>query len=87
MSAFKEFAAAAATLLALLFVSNAIFGEDAGDWRFDSALYDSATYAPRSLDVPYFARDAAPAIRVRQVFAQFIPSDGKRGPSSSTVIR
>lgn len=87
MPVLREFAAMGAALFALLFVSNAIFGEDAGNWRFDASLYDSATYAPRADDV---MRNAPPAVRVREVFAQFLPGEaqrGKRYSSLTTFIR
>lgn len=95
MSVLREFAAVGVALFALLFVSNAIFGEDAGSWRFEASLYDSATYAPRPENVAAmnemrFLREASPAVRVREVFAQFQPSEsqrGKRYSSLTTIIR
>lgn len=95
MPVLRELAAAGAALFTLLFVSNAIFGEDTGNWRFEAALYDGATYAPRPEDVAAmnqmrFMREAPPAVRVREVFAQFLPSEGQRGKrysSLTTIIR
>mgnify|MGYP003707158189 CR=1 FL=1 len=95
MGVFKDIVTVGAALFALLFVSDALFGNGAGEERFDSALYDSATYAPRPEDVAAmeelrFMRDATPAVRIREVFAQFAPGEvrrGKRYASLMTVIR
>ena len=78
---------AVVVMLGLLFVSDAFFG--GGDSRFDSAYYDSAFYAPRSKEFR-FASDVTPAARVEDMFAQFFPSEGKRGKrysSLTTIIR
>jgi hypothetical protein len=95
MAVFKDIAAVGAALFALLFVSDALFGEDAGNWHFESALYDGATYAPRpehvaAMEELRLMREAPPAVRIREVFAQFVPNEGKRGKryaSLMTVIR
>jgi hypothetical protein len=86
MPVLRECAIVGAALVALLVVSDAIFGEDAGAWRFEASLYDSATYAPRADDT---LRNAPPAVRVREVFAQFLPGEGqrKRFSSLTTIIR
>ena len=34
---------------------------------------------------PRFTRDATPADRVREVFAQFVPNEGKRSKRYSSV--
>ncbi|MDE2377323.1 hypothetical protein [Bradyrhizobium sp.] len=82
MPVLRECAIVAAALFALLVVSDAMFGEDAGRGRFDAALYDSTTYAPRSDDS---LRNASPAVRVREVFAQFLPGEGQRGKRYSSL--
>jgi hypothetical protein len=87
MPVFKEAAIAMAALFGLLFLSDALFGED--DPRFDSAFYDKALYAARSQEFR-FARDATPADRINDMFGQFFPGEGKRGKrysSLTTIIR
>jgi hypothetical protein len=87
MPVLRDSAVVAAVLLALLFASDALFG--AGEPRFDAVLYDSAFYAPRAEEFR-FAPNAAPAERVNEVFAQFVPSEGKRVKRYSslpTIIR
>jgi hypothetical protein len=67
-------------LLVLLFISDALFGES--DSRFNGSLYESATYAPRErtpTTEQQFTHDARPVDRVREVFAQFVPNDSRRG--------
>ena len=54
-----------------------------GHSHFSGALPERAVYTPRSAEVvakpePPFGRDVTPAERVREVFAQFVPNDGKR---------
>jgi hypothetical protein len=90
----KYFAVVGSALLVLLFVSDAYFGDSAGESRFNGSFYESATYAPRLADPVaakerLFTRDVTPAARVKEVFAQFVPNEGKRGRRSSTetVIR
>ena len=95
MAVFKDIAVVGAALFALLFVSDALFGDEGGEGRFDSALYDSATYAPRpehvaAMEELRVMRDATPAVRVREVFAQFAPGESRRGKryaSLMTLIR
>ncbi len=43
----KYFAVVGSALLALLFVSDAYFGDAESRSRFDGSLFESATYAPR----------------------------------------
>jgi hypothetical protein len=90
----RYFAVGGSALLALLFVTDAYFG-DAASSRFDGSLYDSALYAPRPEEVVAnrelrFPRDVTPANRIKEVFAQFVPSEAKRGkryPSIATFVR
>jgi hypothetical protein len=84
MPIFKYFAVVGSALLVLLFVCDAYFGDDQRDFRFNASLYESTTYAPRLEETvvsaePQFARDVTPVDRVKEVFAQFVPSEGKRG--------
>jgi hypothetical protein len=87
----RYFIVVGSALLALIFVSDALFGE--GEQRFDAAFYDSATYAPRpaaATDEQRFADDVTPAERIKEVFGQFTSYDGKRTKrysSLGTVIR
>lgn len=72
---------ACSVLLAWLFVLSAYLG-DAGDGQFDGSLFDSAQYAPRRAETtmePGLARDVTPAVRVREVFAVFVPNERRRG--------
>jgi hypothetical protein len=85
----KYFAVTASALLAFLFITDAYFG-DAASSRFDASLYDSALYAPRQEEVVAtrelrFPRDVTPAHRVREVFAQFVPSEARRGKRYSAI--
>lgn len=87
MSILREIILAVLGVYALLFVCDALFG--VADARFDDAFFDSAFYAPRSKEV-HFAGDVTPADRIDDVFAQFLPDDGKRGrrySSLTTFIR
>ena len=87
MPVFKEAAIAMAALVGLLVASDALFGD--AEPRFDSALYDTAFYAPRSQEFR-FARDATPADRINDMFGQFFPGEAKRGKrysSLTTIIR
>lgn len=75
---------ACSVVLASLFVSSAFLADDAGHVRFDGSLYDSALYAPRRAEVEAttefaLARDVTPAVRVREVFAVFVPNERRRG--------
>ena len=47
MPVFKYFAVAGSSLLVLLFVSDAYFGDGESHSRFNGSLYESAMYAPR----------------------------------------
>jgi hypothetical protein len=93
MPIFKYFAVVGSALLVLLFISDAYFGDS--DLRFNGSLYESAFYAPRSDEITVttelrFTRDVTPANRVKEVFAQFVPNENKRGKrysSAATVIR
>ncbi len=94
MPVFKYFAVAGSALLVFLFVSDAYFGDDEGDSRFNGSFYESAIYAPRLEETAAtelrFTRDVTPALRVKEVFAQFVPNEGKRGKrysSAATVIQ
>jgi hypothetical protein len=88
MPILKYFAVVGSALFVLLFVSDAYLRDSESDSRFDGSLYQSAIYAPRlveTLTEPRFTRDATPADRVREVFAQFVPNEGKRGKRYSSV--
>jgi hypothetical protein len=83
MPLFKYFGAVGSALLAVMFVSDAYFGDDEGESRFNGSFYESALYAPRLEDVVaareiHFTRDVSPAARVKEIFAQFIPNEGRR---------
>jgi hypothetical protein len=82
MPIFRYFTVAGSALLALLFVSAAVFGDDS-DGRFDGTLFENATYAPRPEETVMvaelrFTHDATAADHVREVFGQFVASDGRR---------
>ena len=84
MPIFRYFAVVGSALLALLCVSDAYFGDSEINSRFNGSLYESAIYAPRleetvATEELRFTRDVTPANRVREAFAQFVPSEGKRG--------
>jgi hypothetical protein len=93
MPVFKYFSVVGSATLVLLFVSEVLFGES--NSRFDGSLYESAFYAPCSDEIAVtvarrFPHDVTPAARVREVFAQFVPNENKRGKryaSTATVIR
>ena len=83
MPIFKYFAYVGSALFVLLFVSNAYLTDDESNLRFDGALYASALYAPRAEETagtaePRFTRDVTPAVRVREVFAVFVPNERRR---------
>jgi hypothetical protein len=85
----KYFGYVGSALLALLFLFDACFGESDTNSRFDTLLFESATYAPRreEIETPYefrYRRDITPASRVSDVFAQFVPSEAKRGKRYSS---
>jgi hypothetical protein len=94
MPIFRYFAVAGSALLALLFVADACFNDE-GHSHFGGSLSESATYLPRSEEIATmtelrFTRDASAAERVKEVFAQFIPNEGRHGKrhaSVATVIR
>jgi hypothetical protein len=94
MPIFRYFSVVGSALLVLLFVCDAYFGDASGS-RFDASMFESATYAPRAEEVAAqaevrFTRDASAAARVREVFAQFVPNEGRRGKrysSIGTIIR
>ena len=95
MPIFKYFAVAGSGLLLCLFLSDAYFGDDEGNSRFHASLYENTIYQPRleeTVATPEvrFTRDVTPANRVKEVFAQFVPNEGKRArrySSTGTVIR
>ena len=80
----KYFTVVGSALLACLFVSNAYLSDDESNLRFDGSLYASALYAPRAEEIAgtaelRFTRDVTPAVRVREVFAVFVPNERRRG--------
>ncbi|KRR08173.1 hypothetical protein CQ10_14715 [Bradyrhizobium valentinum] len=84
MPIFKYFTYVGSALLVLLFVSNAYLTDDESNLRFDGSLYGSAIYAPRVEETSAtaevrFTRDVTPAVRVREVFAVFVPNERRRG--------
>jgi hypothetical protein len=84
----KYFTYAGSALLVLLFVSNAYLTDGESDLRFDGSLYESALYAPRVEEIRTtaerrFTRDVTPAVRVREVFAVFVPNERRRGKRDS----
>jgi len=87
----KYFGYVGSALLALLFVFDACFGESKTNSRFDASLFESATYAPRLVEAaapPYefrYSHEITPAGRVRDVFAQFVPSEARRGKRYSSA--
>jgi hypothetical protein len=90
MPIFKYFAVVGSALLVYLFVFDAYFGDRESNSRFNGSLYESALYAPRLAEIVVtaerrFTRDATPANRVKEVFAQFVPNEGKRGKRYSSV--
>jgi hypothetical protein len=83
MPIFKYFAYVGSALLVLLFVSNAYLTDDESNSRFDGSLYQSAMYAPRAEETSataelHYTRDVTPAVRVREVFAVFVPNERRR---------
>jgi hypothetical protein len=95
MPVFKYFGVVGSALLVLLFIADAYFGDNESDLRFNGSLFESATYAPRLEETAVttelrFTRDATPVDRVREVFAQFVPNESRRGKryaSIATAIR
>jgi len=80
MPVFKYFAVVGSALLVLLFVSNAYLTDDESNLRFDGSLYGSALYAPRIEGAAELrlTRDVTPAVRVKEVFAVFVPNERRR---------
>ena len=89
MSDFRSFGATLVAAVAVLFVSDALFGND--NYRFDRSLYSSALYAPRqpqsTAATPGFDAAMTPAERIRETFGQFTVSTAKRYSSRATIIR
>ena len=84
MPIFRYFTYVGSALLVLLFVSNAYLTDDESNFRFDGSLYQSAIYAPRQEETEAmaelgFTRDVTPAVRVKEVFAVFVPNERRRG--------
>ena len=88
MPIFKYFAVVGSALLLLIFASDAYFGDHENNSHFNGSLSESAIYAPRlenSLVTTelQFTRDATPVDHVKEVFAQFVPNEIKRGKRRS----
>jgi hypothetical protein len=84
----KYFTYVGSALLVLLFVSNACLNDDETNLRFDGPLYESALYAPRQEETRTtaelrFTRDVTPAVRVKEVFAVFVPNERRRSKRDS----
>jgi hypothetical protein len=87
MPVFKYFTVVGSALFVLLFISNAFLTDDES-LRFDGSLYESALYAPRVAEIQTtaelrFTRDVTPAVRVREVFAVFVPNERRRNKRDS----
>jgi hypothetical protein len=87
MPNFRYFSVVGSALLALLFVSDALFGDNS---RFEGSLYESAIYAPQLVEIAaaqerQFPRNATPADRVKAVFGQFVRNEGRRGQRYSAI--
>ena len=87
MPVFKYFTVVGSTLLVFLFVSNAYLTDDESNLRFDGSLFESAIYAPRVEETQAtaelrFTRDVTPAVRVKEVFAVFVPNERRRNKHS-----
>jgi hypothetical protein len=88
MPIFQYFGTVGSALLVLLFISDACLRDSENDSRFDGSLYQSALYAPLPADTlaePRYTRDATPSDRVKDVFAQFVPNEGRRGKRYSSM--
>jgi hypothetical protein len=88
MPIIKYFTTVGSTLLALLLVTGAYLNDDESHRRFDGSLYSSALYAPRQQETRATAelrlpRDVTPAVRVREVFAMFVPNERRRSRRES----
>jgi len=87
MPVFKYFTVVGSTLFVFLFISNAYLTDDES-LRFDGSLYGSALYAPRVEETQTtaerrFTRDVTPAVRVKEVFAVFVPNERRRNKRDS----
>jgi hypothetical protein len=95
MPIFKYVVSVGSALLVIVSFSDAYFGDDERNSRFNGSLYESALYAPRleeaiSTRELRFTRDVTPAARVKEVFSQFIPNEGRRAKrysSAATLIQ
>jgi hypothetical protein len=90
MPIFKYFAVVGSALLALLFASDAFLGDSEINSRFSGSLYERAIYAPRLEETVAttelrFTRDVTPSGRVKEVFAQFVSNEGRRGKRYSAT--
>jgi hypothetical protein len=88
MPVFKYFTVVGSTLFVFLFISNAYLTDDESNLRFDGSLYASALYAPRVEETQTtvelrFTRDVTPAVRVKEVFAVFVPNERRRNKRDS----
>jgi hypothetical protein len=91
----KYFVFVGSAMVVFLFISDAYFGDDESNSRFNGSFYESALYAPRLGEITAkqelrFTRDVTAAARVREVFAQFVPNEGKLGkryPSAVTFVQ
>ena len=82
MPIFRYFAVVGSALLVLLFVCDAYFGDNENNSHFNGSFYETTVYAPHIEDVAAeelrFTRDVTPTHRVKEVFGQFVPNQGKR---------
>jgi hypothetical protein len=83
MPIFKYFTVVGSVLLVFLFVTDAYFNEES-DSRFNGSLFESAMYLPRLQETAEaaelrYTRDASPAVRVKEVFAQFVANEARHG--------
>jgi len=88
MPVFKYFTAVGSTLFVFLFISTAYHTDDESNLRFDGSLYGSALYALRVEETQTtaelrFTRDVTPAVRVKEVFAVFVPNARRRNKRDS----
>jgi hypothetical protein len=90
MPIFKYFVFVGSVLLVIVSLLDAYFGDDERDAQFNGSFFESALYAPRfeetiSAQESHFTRDATPAARVKEVFSQFIPNEGRRAKRYSSA--
>jgi hypothetical protein len=83
MPIFRYFAVVGSVLLVLLFVCDAYFGENESNSCFNGSFCETTIFAPHIEDIAAteelrFTRDVTPADRVKEVFGQFVPNEGKR---------